>query len=90
MKPIDYPDLLVHSIYEGKGKYEGMLGGVRVHFNNNTDNGVGGGFSDKQRQLFWDHPELIIGKVIETEIMELTDAGNLRHARFKGVREDKS
>lgn len=89
MKPRDNLDLEVVSVYEGKGKYEGMLGGVRVRYNGNDNNGVGSGFSDRERKDFWDNPDLIIGKIIEVAYMEETDDGELRHASFKGIRHDK-
>ena len=87
MKPKDNKDVIVHDVYEGKGKYKGQLGGVTVDFNGSND--VGGGFSDKQRKDYWENPELIVGKCIEVSFMELTDDGNFRHANFEGIREDK-
>jgi len=88
MKPKENKDVFVTDVYEGKGKYVGQLGGVIVDFNNG--NSVGGGFSDKEREVYWLNPELIIGKCIEVSYMELTDDGNFRHANFEGIREDKS
>jgi len=88
MKPKDNMDVTVISIYEGKGKYKGQMGGVTVDFNGVND--VGGGWSDKQRKEYWENPSLIVGKCIEVSYMEFTDDGNFRHANFETIREDKS
>lgn len=89
LKPRDSADLQVVGVYEGNGKYTGMLGGVYVVFNNNADNKVGSGFSDAERKRFWERPDLIMNKIIEVDYMEETDDGNLRHASYKGIRHDK-
>lgn len=88
MKPVKDYDAPVHSLYEGKGKYEGQMGGVWVNFKGKP-NRVGGGWSDHQRKVYWKQPELIIGKMIEIHYMEETDDGNMRHARFFDFRPDK-
>jgi len=87
IKPKENKDVVVISVYEGKGKYLGQMGGATVDFNGRND--VGGGWSDKQRKDFWENPKLILGKCIEVSYMELTDGGNFRHANFEGIREDK-
>ena len=56
LKPVKDIDTKVIDIYEGKGKYKGQLGGVVVMFKGKR-NRVGGGFSDKQRKDFYEHPE---------------------------------
>ena len=89
MKPLLTFDGLIHDVYEGKGKYEGMMGGVIVLFKNGVENKVGGGWSDHQRKVYWQQPELIIGRMIEIHYMEETDDGNMRHARFFDFRPDK-
>lgn len=91
--------------YEGEGKYAGMLGGLVVE--RTTDEGkvvyprVGGGFSDDQRDEFWNayfadlrsHPVLngqpgnVLNRTIEAEYHEITPDGSLRHARFKRFRD---
>ena len=88
MKPLKTFDAPVNDIYEGKGKYEGQMGGVWVLFNNQW-NKVGSGWDDHQRKVYWQQPELIIGKMIEIHYMEETDDGNMRHARFFDFRPDK-
>jgi len=88
MKNVDTADLIVTGVYEGKGKYEGQLGGVIVDFNGQP-NKVGGGWNDGQREFFWHYPQSIIGKCIEVLYMEKTNDGNMRHSRFERFREDK-
>lgn len=58
-------------IFEGEGKYRGMLGGITVLYKA-TDNkvyrvDVGSGFTDYERCLYWESPTLIIGKYVEVE-----------------------
>lgn len=55
--------LPVVDIFEGAGKYEGMLGGVRVDYMG-TRVGVGSGFTDHERLDYWNNPEKILQKVI--------------------------
>ncbi len=85
-------DLKVVDIQEGTGKYEGMLGAVIVEYKGYRV-GVGSGFSDEERQRFWDNPEEIIGKTIEVDTFgESKDQfGNvsLNCPIYKGVRYDK-
>lgn len=56
--------------------------------------GVGSGFSDKQRDLYWNNKELIEGKIVEIGYFEESknDKGgeSLRFPTFKMLREDKN
>ena len=92
VKYVESMDLKVVDIQEGTGKYEGMLGAVVVDYKGYRV-GVGSGFSDEERQRFWDNPEEIIGKTIEVDTFgESTDQfGNvsLNCPIFRGVRYDK-
>ena len=85
-------DLKVVDIQEGTGKYKGMLGAAVVEYKGYRV-GVGSGFSDEERQRFWDNPEEILGKTIEVDTFgESKDQfGNvsLNCAIFRGVRYDK-
>lgn len=89
LKAVEDVDLPVLELVQGEGKYHGMLGAVIVSFKGKRVN-VGSGFSDEERQLFWDNPELIKRKVIEIQYHEITPDGSLRHPRFIQIREDKS
>ena len=79
-------DLEVIDIYEGKGKYEGLLGGVVVSYNGKRVN-VGGGFTDTDRVQYFAHPHLIVGKIIEVKYQEVTGDGSLRNPIFLRIRD---
>lgn len=58
-------------VYEGEGKYAGMLGGIYVRYRA-TDGkdyivGVGSGFTDYERTHYWAHPNIIINRMIELD-----------------------
>ena len=99
MKLMLSADLEVTDVYEGKQgtKYEGMLGGVYVSYpasdGNNYIVGVGSGWSDEERILYWEHPELIVGKTIEVKYQAETknqDGGySVSFPVKKVIREDK-
>jgi ATP-dependent DNA ligase len=59
------------NVFEGRNKYEGMLGGITLLYkaSNNMYYNVdcGSGFPDYLRDLYWKHPEKIIGKTVEIE-----------------------
>lgn len=90
MKNIMDFDLKVIDMLEGKGKYKGMMGKLVVDYSTGPQK-VGGGFSDQQREIWWKHPEQILGKTIEVVVTEFTDDNNFRHARMGkgGIRWDK-
>ena len=100
-KQVQTMDMKVTGVFEGKGKYEGMCGGIECY--TPTDDGrqitcdVGSGLSDAQREEWWDDPEQIVGKIVEIAYHELTqDRHNIgtrfysvRFPRLKGIRDDK-
>lgn len=93
MKLMDSLDLVVTDVFEGAGKYTGMLGGVYVDFKGNQV-GVGSGWSDEQRQYYWQHKNEIVGKTIEIAYQAVSKNKNggesLSFPVVKKVREDKS
>ena len=86
---IDF-DLEVVDVFEGKNQFTDMLGGVVCRFENDKLIRVGSGFTKQQRAEFWADPSLIIGKVIEVKAMKKSSKGDLREARFKRIRNDKT
>jgi len=84
---VDFP---VVDAYEGKGKYEGVLGGLIVE-NPQTKVRirVGGGYNDEERYSFWNDLPTYIGKTAEVKYQYMTPKGSLRHPVFKGFRIDK-
>ncbi len=79
-------DIVITGKYEGEGKYVGMLGGFLCDYNG-VEVRVGGGFTDAERASLWGQDNR--GRMIEVEFHEETPDGSLRHARFKGFRDDK-
>lgn len=75
-------DLEVTRYIEGRGKHEGRMGALFTSMGK-----IGTGFTDVDREKYTE--EYIIGKIIEVEAMEVTEAGKLRHPRFLRLREDK-
>lgn len=87
-------DLEVTGTFEGTGKYEGMLGGVYVDYKGNRV-GVGSGFTDEQREYYWNNKKEIVGSIVEVTYFEETtnqkdDEISLRFPIFKSVRTDKT
>lgn len=101
-KKTQFIDMLVIDIYEGKGKYEGMCGGLICYLI--TDDGkeirceVGTGLSDRQRWDWGEDKSLIVGKIIEVGYHEMTqdrfsvgtNLYSLRFPRLKRIRTDKN
>lgn len=82
-------DLKVLGVYEGKGKYEGTLGGLICQWKNGKTIEISG-MTDAQRTAWWNNPVEIIGKVVQVDAMCESFKGKLREPRFKGIREDKT
>ena len=91
IKDEDSISLKVHDVYEGtKGKqFEGQLGGVIV-YHKGVAVKVGGGFDNDDRKIFYENPDLIVGKIIDVLYQEVTDDGSLRDPVFDGIRFDKT
>lgn len=62
-------DIPCVEVFEGEGKYAGMLGGVIALYKGNRL-GVGTGFNDDQRWRYWQHPEEIVGHIIMVKYKE--------------------
>lgn len=92
MKLMDTIDLPVVDIFEGTGKYAGMMGGVYVEYKGNLV-GVGSGWNDEQRQRYWYEPNEILGKTIEiayqAETQNKKGEKSLSFPVVKQVRNDK-
>ena len=88
LKNTETADCRVKDVFEGEGKYVGMVGGLVVDFGGVAVR-VGSGLSDKQRMYWWNDPEEIIGRMVEIAYQEKTPDGSMRHPRFKTLRGDK-
>ncbi|OCW71497.1 ligase [Limosilactobacillus reuteri] len=86
-------DVLVKDIFEGTGKFKGTLGGIIVDYKGYTIR-IGSGFTDADREYYWNNPREIIGKIAEVNYFEEThnqknDDISLRFPTFISVRADK-
>ena len=83
-------DLKVIAVEAGTGRNENRVGKFIVDFKGN-EVGVGSGLSDEQRIYYWEHPEEILGRVIEVKYKEVTKnkdgTESLQFPIFVSVRE---
>jgi len=90
-------DVLVTDCYEGTGRLVGRLGGISVVFEHEGKGypcDVGSGFSDNERDYYWNHQEELLGKIVEIKYFEISqnqDGGyGMRFPTWIGrIREDK-
>jgi len=95
-KPTYDYDLTVIGVEEGSGKYVGKMGALICE---GMDDGkhiqvnVGGGYSDAERQEYWDNRDAVIGQTVVVICDAVTQnqdgTYSLRFPRFKTFREDK-
>lgn len=72
-------DFYVKSVFEGTGRLVGKLGGITIQYLHNGELyecDLGTGFSDSERELYWNNPELIVGKVVECQYFEVSQNAN--------------
>ncbi|MAZ46343.1 MAG: ATP-dependent DNA ligase [Rickettsiales bacterium] len=93
-KPFIEISLKVKNYEEGTGRNKGKLGAIIAEGN---DNGkffklnIGSGFTDLQRQEFWNNKEKLIGQIVEVRADSISrsqdgDSWSLRFPRFKTFR----
>lgn len=72
-------DVLVTDIIEGTGKYKNKLGAIQVEciiekggkeYKCLSD--IGSGFTDEQREKYWNNKDLLMNKIVEIEFFEIT------------------
>ncbi len=61
IKSFKHADIRCIDIVEGDGKYKGTLGLIKCDYKGH-ELGVGSGFTDEQRNYYWNNPDNIIGK----------------------------
>lgn len=79
LKPQCTIDLTVLDLEEGNDKYTGKLGAMICQGEEDgkfVDVRVGSGFSDEQRELYWNNKEDVIGKVVEIKYDVVTQNQN--------------
>ena len=95
-KPVHDYDLVVIGVEPGTGKNKGRMGALVCE---GVDDGkhivvnVGSGFTDVERQEYWDNRNDVIGRsaVVMADAITLNQSGSysLRFPRFKSFRYDK-
>ena len=86
-------DVSCTGVVEGDGKYKGTLGLIKCDYKGN-ELGVGTGFTDEQRNYYWEHADEIVGKICEVkykgETQNKQDGLSVQFPVFVCVRNDKS
>lgn len=90
LKDVLSVDVEVVSVFEGLGKFTGMVGGLTVRYGGQECKVGGGKLTDKERKLYWDFPGKIIGSIVEVHALGETADGLLREGRFIRRRDDKT
>lgn len=92
IKSFKSSDILCTNVAEGSGKYKNMLGNIICNYKG-FELGVGSGFTDEQRQYYWDNPNEIIGKIVQIKYKEETKNKDgdisVQFPTFVTVRNDK-
>ena len=86
--PVKSVDLKVIGVYEGTGKYTGMMGGIECQ-GEGVYCKVGTGFDDKQRKDYWEIPGRIVGWTVRVKYKNKTKDGSLRQPSFDRRRHSK-
>lgn len=64
VKSFKHADILCTDVIEGEGKYKGTLGLIKCNYKG-FELGVGSGFTDEQRNYYWNHRDEIVGKIVQ-------------------------
>jgi len=91
-KPIKTVDCVITGIVQGKGKYTGLVGAIKVSVYNSNNElqeiASTSGMTDSVR-LDITEDENLIGKICEVGYQYVGSGGRLRHPRFLRLRDDK-
>lgn len=96
IKKKDPADLEIVGLYEGEGKAVGMLGGVNLESSDGIIKvNIGSGFSDDERKLYWENPNLLLGRIAVTEYNDITENKVTKQKSlflpiWKGLHNDKT
>ncbi|CUH74594.1 DNA ligase [Cronobacter phage Dev-CD-23823] len=88
MKPEEERDGEVIGYVEGQGKYEGLIGSVKVRFVDGSTTAISG-MSDGLRADISERREEYIGRIVEVRFMQRDSDGGYRHPRFYRWHPDK-
>lgn len=89
-------DLRIKGVIRGTGKNEDRMGALNLYSDDGlVEVSVGTGFSDKDREWFWDHKDEVKGKIVEILYNDVIqdknrpDISSLFLPVFKATRDDK-
>jgi DNA ligase-1 len=95
-KPIYDYDLTVVGVEEGTGKHEGRMGALvccGIDDGKEISVNVGSGYTDEERQSYWDNKDSVIGRtavvMADATTQDASGSYSLRFPRFKTFRDDK-
>lgn len=93
VKSFKHADIRCIDIVEGDGKYKETLGLIKCDYKG-YELGVGSGFTDEQRNYYWNNPDEIIGKIVQIKFKGETKNKNggisVQFPIFEIVRQDKT
>lgn len=93
IKSFKHADVRCIDVIEGDGKYKGTLGLIKCDYKG-YELGVGSGFTDEQRNYYWNHPNEIIGKIVQIKfkMKQKNKKGGIsvQFSSFEIIRNDKS
>ena len=93
VKSFLHADLLCTDVVEGEGKYKGKLGLIKCDYKG-FELGGGSGFSDYQRDYYWNNRDEIVGKIVQIkykcETKNKQGGVSVQFPVFEIVREDKT
>lgn len=91
MKTRKSVDLEIIKALQGEGRYTGTTGNIIVRYKG-RDMAVESGYTDAERDMIWklDQEGKLEGRIVEIAYFEIGTNGILRHASFKGFRDDKT
>lgn len=96
VKKMQSCDVRCIGIYEGDKSNKGKLGGITFEFEHEGQLwqcDCGSGFSQEERDLYFNNPQLVIGKIVELQYFEVSknqkNGYGLRFPVWVGIRDDK-
>ena len=69
VKAMQTCDIRCLRIEEGEGKYQGKLGKIICNYKG-YELGVGSGFTDEEREYYYNNPNKIVGRIVEVQYFE--------------------
>ena len=93
VKSFKHADILCTDVIEGDGKYKGTLGLIKCDYKG-FELGVGSGFTDSQRDYYWNHRGEIVGKIVQIkykgETKNKQGGLSVQFPIFETIRNDKT